>query len=285
VARNEQCNAAFQKRVQAIAATLGDAVKYKEAPIKKYERVVAKAEEYHDELGLPETAAGAAEAVGHVVDIQRCSLEADDAAAAMKAVALLKGVTLAEHGMRPLRCKSGFNASAESAGGYRDVKLNMLFQAKGVAGASGRAVVEIQVILKVYLAVKKRMHAIYRLDRGDFDGAMRKFGGTLLECAKAGDLAGVQQRLNEGADINQVTDNVASSTSHLGGPADGGDTALILASWCGHLTVVEALLAHGGCNVNHVSNNGSTAFSMACCERDSPPENKEKIERLLSTFG
>jgi hypothetical protein len=30
-------------------------------------------------------------------------------------------------------------------------------------------VVEIQVILKQYLAVKKRMHAVYRLDRGDFD--------------------------------------------------------------------------------------------------------------------
>jgi hypothetical protein len=34
--------------------------------------------------------------------------------------------------------------------------------------AEGTAVVEIQVILKSYLVVKKRMHAIYRVSRGDF---------------------------------------------------------------------------------------------------------------------
>ena len=54
---------------------------------------------------------------------------------------------------------------------YRDVKYNMMFQSQNVlhsGGAWGSAVVEIQVILKPYLTVKKRMHAIYRVHRGDF---------------------------------------------------------------------------------------------------------------------
>jgi ankyrin repeat protein len=267
VARNDQRNAEFQTRVKAIAKTLGAAVHYKVAPVKKYERIVVKAKQYHAAGRLPETAAGAAEAAGRVIDIQRCSLEADDAAMAMKAVALLKGATLAEHGMRPLRCKNGFNAAAESAGGYRDVKLNMLFQAKGVPGAAGRAVVEIQVILKAYLTVKKRMHAVYRLDRGDFDGTTHVLGATLLECTAADDLIGVQRRLGEGADANEK------------------NAALIRASFYGHLAVVEALLAHGDCNMNHKPNQGDTAFTNAGLRENSPPENKAKIRRLLIQNG
>jgi ankyrin repeat protein len=115
------------------------------------------------------------------------------------------------------------------------------------------------------------MHAVYRLDRGDFDGATRVVGGTLLECATAGDLAGVQQRLGEGADSNQK---------------DGdGDTALTWASSNGHLAVVEALLAHGGCDVNHKTKNGITAFTLACGGGNSVQENKAKIQRLLLQNG
>jgi ankyrin repeat protein len=94
---------------------------------------------------------------------------------------------------------------------------------------------------------------------------------TLLECATAGDLAGVQQRLDEGADSNQKD-------------GDGG-TALIWASWNGHLAVVEALLAHGGCDVNHKIKNGSTAFTLACGGENSMQENKAKIQRLLLQNG
>ena len=77
----------------------------------------------------------------------------------------------------------------------------------------------------------------------------------------------MQQRLGEGVDSNQK---------------DGdGETALTWASWNGHLAVVEALLAHGGCDVNHKTENGNTAFTFACCMPDSVPANKAKIQRLL----
>jgi hypothetical protein len=168
VGRNGQCNDEFQDRVRALAEGFGaTAAKYKEAPLKKYERIVVKARQYHAAGRLARTPLHAAEAVGRVIDIQRCSIEVLDAATAMAVIAELKGATLAAHGMRPLRCKSGFAAAAETAGGYRDVKLNMLFQS--AHDPQRRAVVEVQVILKSYLLVKKRMHAIYRLDWGDFD--------------------------------------------------------------------------------------------------------------------
>jgi hypothetical protein len=37
-----------------------------------------------------------------------------------------------------------------------------------VEGALGRVVVEVQIIFDKYLVVKKRMHAVYRINRGDF---------------------------------------------------------------------------------------------------------------------
>ena len=82
--------------------------------------------------------------------------------------AWLDMATLAEHGVRALRRKNGFHADAPSAGGYRDVKYNLLYQSPTVAGAMGRAIVEVQIIVEAYLKVKKKMHAVYRVDRGDF---------------------------------------------------------------------------------------------------------------------
>ena len=57
--------------------------------------------------------------------------------------------------MRALRRKNGFHADAPSAGGYRDVKYNLLYQSPTVAGAMGRAIVEVQIIVEAYLKVKK----------------------------------------------------------------------------------------------------------------------------------
>ena len=44
----------------------------------------------------------------------------------------------------------------------------MRFQSKEVPGLEGSAVVEIQTILQSYLDVKERMHAVYRVNRGDY---------------------------------------------------------------------------------------------------------------------
>ena len=110
----------------------------------------------------------------------------------------IEAATLEDDSLQVVRRKNGFAPEAEAVGGYRDVKYNLLFQSRGKAGVGlghGRgqgqagshsrgtvaagtggapgpsprtAVVEVQVILMSYLDVKKRMHAIYRVHRGDF---------------------------------------------------------------------------------------------------------------------
>ena len=99
----------------------------------------------------------------------RCSFEVPSAQAALELAARLDAATMSQHGMLALRRKNGFHKDAETAGGYRDVKYNLLYQSPTVEGAMGRAIVEVQIILQAYLKVKKKMHAVYRIDRGDFD--------------------------------------------------------------------------------------------------------------------
>eukprot|EP00947_MAST-08B_sp_MAST-8B-sp1_P004124 g4124.t1 len=166
VSQARRLNAEFQKCVAAFARIAG--VVHKPAPVKGCDRALDKAVEYHAALGLPDTPAGGLQGVGRVVDIQRCSLCVRDAEAAVAVFAALDAATVSHDQLLPLRRKSGFAAEAEAVGGYRDVKYNMRFQSKEVPGLEGSAVVEIQIILQSYLDVKKRMHAIYRVNRGDY---------------------------------------------------------------------------------------------------------------------
>ena len=167
VARHEPLNAEFHAHIKAMLDGVAGAV-FKDAALKGYDRVAVKAAEYHGEMGLPQTPAGAGEAAARVVDIVRCSFEVPTAQAALALVARLDAATLVQHGVVALRRKNGFHPDAPSAGGYRDIKYNLLYQSAKVPGALGRAVVEVQIIVAAYLKVKKKMHAVYRVDRGDF---------------------------------------------------------------------------------------------------------------------
>jgi hypothetical protein len=167
VARHEPLNAEFHAHIKEMRHGMLGAC-FKDAPLKGYDRVAVKAAQYHQEMGLPDTPAGAGAGASRVIDIVRCSFEVPSATAALALCAWLDAATLAEHGVRALRRKNGFHTDAPSAGGYRDVKYNLLFQSSTVAGAMGRAIVEVQIIVAAYLKVKKKMHAVYRVDRGDF---------------------------------------------------------------------------------------------------------------------
>jgi hypothetical protein len=48
------------------------------------------------------------------------------------------------------------------------MKFNLLYQSKKIQGKTGRTIIEVQIILQSFLEVKKKMHAVYRIDRGDF---------------------------------------------------------------------------------------------------------------------
>jgi hypothetical protein len=167
VARHKPINAEFHAHIKAALHGMEGAC-FKDAPLKGYERIAVKAAEYHAEESLPDTPAGAGAAAARVIDIVRCSFEVPSAQAALALCAWLDAATLEQHGVRALRRKNGFHADAPSAGGYRDVKYNLLYQSPSVAGAMGRVIVEVQIIVEAYLKVKKKMHAVYRIDRGDF---------------------------------------------------------------------------------------------------------------------
>jgi hypothetical protein len=167
VARHGKINDEFHAHIKAMFVDQRDTV-FKAAALKGFPRIATKAKEYHRELSLPQTPAGAGAAVARVIDIIRCSFEAPSAQAAMKISARLDAATQEQHGVRAMRRKNGFNMDAVTAGGYRDIKYNLLFQSSSVRGPEGRVIVEVQILIGSYLEVKKKMHAIYRIDRGDF---------------------------------------------------------------------------------------------------------------------
>ena len=169
--------------------------KWQEGGLKKYERSWVKTIEYMDEKELSKDADRIC-AAGYVVDMMRGSItvqSAEDALAACRAIEASTDWVV-------LKCKNGFHESAESMGGYRDIKyvvrvrgqapLPGASRQKATIGSSssrpkvaptehpdaaelarGGPTGEIQVLLHEYLAVKKSMHAIYTAARGDFDHA------------------------------------------------------------------------------------------------------------------
>merc|ERR1711871_847829 len=64
--------------------------------------------------------------------------------------------------MTALSRKNLFNT--DCPGGYADVKYLILCSVGDVA-----VVAEVQVLLQSYFAVKQKMHAFYRIGRGDFE--------------------------------------------------------------------------------------------------------------------
>ena len=164
----------MSSRVDAASSTTGErlfprGVLFKMAPLKRYERIREKALEYWTELKFERTIEGACAAVGRVVDIVRCSFVVPTASAMIDVYNYFCSTTLEVDGIKAIRCKNEHNKDAAcGSGGYRDIKFNLLFQSRKTSGLNGRAIMEVQIILSSFLAVKKKMHAVYRVDRGDF---------------------------------------------------------------------------------------------------------------------
>lgn len=95
-------------------------------------------------------------------DVVRGSVQANGSAGMTSVVEKLK--TLSPR-FEVWRIKNTHHVSAETVGGYRDVKVLGRF----TSGDDNIAmIVEIQVIDKVFLDVKKYMHKAYAVQRGDF---------------------------------------------------------------------------------------------------------------------
>eukprot|EP00930_Biecheleria_cincta_P071596 TRINITY_DN59082_c0_g1_i1.p1 TRINITY_DN59082_c0_g1~~TRINITY_DN59082_c0_g1_i1.p1 ORF type:complete len:970 (+),score=194.74 TRINITY_DN59082_c0_g1_i1:137-3046(+) len=143
---------------------------FTEAPIKRKPRMVEKIEaDLRDSLqGFPGfDSAGAAGfldarcAFFTLCDIVRGSVTADGAEEMLEVIRRL-------HNLEPRfavwRVKNSHHADATTLGGYRDVKVLGRLQAPGGLAM----VVEVQVLDSRFLALKKYMHKVYAVKRGDF---------------------------------------------------------------------------------------------------------------------
>jgi len=193
IAACKRAQPAFRAACKKVADGISGA-KWQPGELKKYERSWIKTEEYILEKELAKDGDRIC-AAGYVVDMMRGSItvhSAEDALVACRAIEASKDWVV-------LKSKNGFHESAESMGGYRDIKyivrmrgqapLPGASQRQAASGSSARSKVacaehpnvddlarggptgEIQVLLSEYLAVKKSMHSIYTAARGDFDHA------------------------------------------------------------------------------------------------------------------
>jgi len=92
---------------------------------------------------------------------------------------------------------------------------------------------------------------ISRDSSATFANSQRTHNYAVLVKANRGDVEGVKQLLNNGADPNTPPNR-----------NDNGMTALMFAAWKGHSEIVR-LLVRAGANVNAVSNTGATALVYA----------------------
>ena len=131
------------------------------APMKTFPRVIAKSHEYIEEKHLKSWKEQVFSPF-HVLDVLRCSFTVQTARRSLEiGEVLLRQIPL-------VRSKNGHHVGAQTAGGYADRKLNL---AMTVAHPLGQitVVVEVQLVLMPFLVAKKRMHAVYRVSRGDFN--------------------------------------------------------------------------------------------------------------------
>ena len=83
---------------------------------------------------------------------------------------MTKGRVMTKRPLTPsVRAKNGHHPDAVAVGGYRDVKLNLLLRHDDDSGLRTEVLTEVQLVLSAFADVKAKMHAIYRIHRGDFD--------------------------------------------------------------------------------------------------------------------
>ena len=121
----------------------------------RFARIMAKSFEYMEEFELE----GFEEQVLaplRVVDVLRCTVIVPSA---QRLLEVREAVTTA---LPNARTKNGYSQKAIAACGYRDMKLNVLFQ----CGAFGSLISEVQLMLNVSAELKGKMHVVYQVIRG-----------------------------------------------------------------------------------------------------------------------
>lgn len=144
-------------------------------PLKPLARILEKTSEYIEEKGLTSWRDRVLAPL-YVIDILRATVQVPSVVRMSEVEAALTDR------MALARTKNGHSLEqATSVGGYRDVKHNLVLRSdlaepivKGTQPFGPVALLcEVQVLLNEYKNVKLKMHAVYRVHRGDFGGMDR----------------------------------------------------------------------------------------------------------------
>merc|ERR1711862_406735 len=162
------------KRFNEQHAEEGLEAEFRAGPTKTYEQIKKKEQLYGE--STHKTYEGRVLA-SKVLDCIRCSVTVNTARAA---------VTIYEEFFRPLkliqdklhlvRVRNRFNENAETLAGYRNIEMNLLWDGGLRSGKCGRPnrslrlslIGEVQIVLKDFIAVRKRRHLLYKCSKGDF---------------------------------------------------------------------------------------------------------------------
>mmetsp|Transcript_37922 Transcript_37922/g.109379 ORF Transcript_37922/g.109379 Transcript_37922/m.109379 type:complete len:1156 (+) Transcript_37922:69-3536(+) len=191
VAYSELCNVAFQDRMKSVALRAAEregldvSPPDEVVPPKRLKRLMEKTREANSEHrdvrwpGLSEHYLRFSHCF-HILDTVRTAFVcggntlAEQVACCMHVVKEFGECTAEKDGLCVVRRKSSYASGVKGSGGYADVKL-LVYADLGVHKAFDdtevplRIVGEVQVILKKYMEVKKRMHLVYEVNRGSFD--------------------------------------------------------------------------------------------------------------------
>jgi hypothetical protein len=147
----------------------------------------------------------------YVVDVLRCTYQLSTAERLLEVRDAIRSE------LPNARTKNGYSREAKAPMGYRDMKLNVLFE----CGEIGSVITEVQLMLTFNIKAKKKMHAVYRVVRGDFstadvDSQTHTMKRKALAVALAPDMRTLQQEALRELNTGAMTGAVLLSYFDLG---------------------------------------------------------------------
>eukprot|EP01083_Nonionella_stella_P012340 35025_1 len=146
----------MKKITKEINSVTGFDSQYRAGPVKTVARSQIKVENDYIDEDYPTAA--------KILDINRCAIQFESIDAMMKYIHLFTdriGQKQAHSIVAIIRCKNGWRTYNPQQPAYTDVKLNVLVQSP----TDGTIVAEIQLLLKLMSAFKKKAHKLYGVER------------------------------------------------------------------------------------------------------------------------
>eukprot|EP01083_Nonionella_stella_P056626 148990_1 len=142
----------FQEYIQTTMKDLGE---FHPGPIKTYSRCQAKTQNDYSDAMFPHSA--------RLLDLIRCSLTFDNLSKML--IGFNYFIDFCGENKQKLeiaRIKNGFLESTDNSGGYRDIKVNVVYRSEKHEKAM---ICEVQFILRPFLLHKKKAHKLYSINR------------------------------------------------------------------------------------------------------------------------